>query len=238
LINDTLSNWYTCIYFLNDFTGWVTKAGISYERILKTTDVGDTWVNIPTEINYPLKKIIFFNENTGYGLNGQQCKTTNGGTNWIYQEIAPVPGGFNDIDFIDINTGWAVSYEGSIYKTTNGGLIPVSNISTEVPKSFSLYQNYPNPFNPVTKIKFDIPTPPNPPFGKGGTAKPGGFVKLVIYDVLGREVEVLLNEGLQPGTYTVTWDASNFPSGVYFYKLTIDDASAPLSICKKMVLIK
>jgi hypothetical protein len=117
-------------------------------------------------------------------------------------------------------------------------IVGANQISGKIPSEYKLYQNFPNPFNPATKIKFDIPTPLNPPFAKRGTAKPGGFVKLAIYDILGREVEVLLNEGLQPGTYTVTWDASNFPSGVYFYKLTIDDASAPLSICKKMVLIK
>jgi hypothetical protein len=108
----------------------------------------------------------------------------------------------------------------------NGFIINVKNISTSVPGSFRLYQNYPNPFNPVTKIKFDISTASSSP------------VKLAIYDVLGKEIAVLVNEsaagGLNPGTYETDWDASNFPSGVYFYKLVTDN----YTVTKKMVLIK
>ena len=104
----------------------------------------------------------------------------------------------------------------------------------KIPVSFSLSQNYPNPFNPVTKIKFGIPTPLNPPFAKGGTAKPGGFVKLIIYDVLGREVATLVNEQLTPGTYEAEWDGTDYPSGVYFYKLTAGDYTES----RKMILIK
>jgi uncharacterized delta-60 repeat protein len=111
----------------------------------------------------------------------------------------------------------------------------IDPISTEIPNQFSLSQNYPNPFNPVTKIKFDTPPRPSP---KGR----GQWVKLIIYDILGREVAVLINEELNPGTYEVNWDAGNYPSGVYFYKLTAADASASLSFnyseTKKMVLIK
>jgi hypothetical protein len=81
-----------------------------------------------------------------------------------------------------------------------------------VPKYFSLSQNYPNPFNPTTKIKFDTPPQPSP---KGREQ----WVRLLIYDILGREITTLVNQQLKPGTYEVEWDGSNFPSGVYFYKL-------------------
>jgi hypothetical protein len=64
------------------------------------------------------------------------------------------------------------------------------------------------------------------------------MIRLIIYDILGREIATLVNEELEPGTYEVEWDTSNNPSGVYFYKLIMSDASAPLSITKKMVLIK
>ncbi len=119
----------------------------------------------------------------------------------------------------------------------NGFVIGVNNISTEVPNSFTLYQNYPNPFNPVTKIKFEIP-----PVGQ----RHAFDVRLVVYDILGREITVLVNERLKPGTYEADWDGSNYPSGVYFYKLSVTDASSPqanpLSIryseTKKMVLMK
>ncbi len=96
----------------------------------------------------------------------------------------------------------------------------VNKISTDVPQSFSLSQNFPNPFNPNTKIKFQI-------------AKLGNAM-LTIYDALGREVTTLVNEQLQPGTYEAEWDASNYPSGIYFYKLE----STGFSQTKKLVLIK
>jgi len=109
----------------------------------------------------------------------------------------------------------------------------ISPVGTEIPNQFSLYQNYPNPFNPTTKIKFSIPP------SKGAR---GMTVRLCIYDILGREIAVLVNEQLKPGTYEVNWDASAYPSGVYFYKLIMADASSPqanpLSITKKMVLLK
>ncbi len=101
----------------------------------------------------------------------------------------------------------------------------VNIISTEIPNSFALYQNYPNPFNPITKIRFDIPS---------NVKRETSNVKLMIYDVLGREIAVLVNERLKPGTYEVEWDASNYPSGVYLYKLSTDNFKES----KKMVLLK
>ncbi|MGA2667909.1 MAG: T9SS type A sorting domain-containing protein [Ignavibacteria bacterium] len=106
--------------------------------------------------------------------------------------------------------------------------IGIKPISSSVPGSFELYQNYPNPFNPSTKIKFLIP---DFPLLKGVR---GMGVRLVIYDILGCEVTTLVNEQLKPGTYEVTWDASDYPSGVYFYKLTTDNFNQT----KRMVLIK
>jgi hypothetical protein len=102
------------------------------------------------------------------------------------------------------------------------GIQPVSN---KIPVSFKLYQNYPNPFNPVTKIKFDIPA-----VGVQYTEP----LRLVIYDILGREVTVLVNKELKPGTYEVNWNADNNASGIYFYSLQTDGFFES----KKMALIK
>jgi hypothetical protein len=107
----------------------------------------------------------------------------------------------------------------------SGFIIGVNNISSAVPNTFTLYQNYPNPFNPVTKIKFSIPP------SKGAR---GMNTKLVVYDVIGREISVLVYDNLKPGTYEAVWDASNYPSGVYFYKLITDTYNET----KKMVLMK
>ncbi|MGA2668064.1 MAG: T9SS type A sorting domain-containing protein [Ignavibacteria bacterium] len=101
--------------------------------------------------------------------------------------------------------------------------IGIKPISSTIPKEFKLYQNYPNPFNPGTTIKFDIPN-------KG--VQP--LVKIVVYDIIGREVAVLFNDKLSPGTYTFKWSADAVASGVYFYKLTAGD----FSDVKKLILLK
>lgn len=100
--------------------------------------------------------------------------------------------------------------------------VGIRQISSYVPVLYSLYQNYPNPFNPVTKIKFDIP------FTRQSV------VSLKIFDVMGREIQTLVNESLQPGTYETTFDGSNLTSGVYFYQLT----SGNYKETKKLLLLK
>ncbi len=98
--------------------------------------------------------------------------------------------------------------------------IGIKPISSEVPNSFNLIQNYPNPFNPSTKINFALPK--------------DAFAKIIIYDILGREVATLLNEQLKAGTYQADWNASNYSSGIYFYRLETDGYIET----KKMVLVK
>ncbi|MCX6156704.1 MAG: S8 family peptidase [Ignavibacteriae bacterium] len=90
----------------------------------------------------------------------------------------------------------------------------------EKPNRFGLYSNYPNPFNPTTNIKFDI-------------AKLS-IVKIVVYDVLGKEVRTLVNESLNQGSYKISFDGTSLYSGVYFYKISAGDYSD----VRKMLLIK
>ena len=97
------------------------------------------------------------------------------------------------------------------------GITPVSG---EIPREYSLSQNYPNPFNPVTNIKFSVPL--------------AGFVKLAVYDIMGREVNTLVSQTLKPGVYLADWNASMITSGVYFYKLT----AGSFSETKRMILVK
>ena len=112
-----------------------------------------------------------------------------------------------------------------------GDAIGIKKISSQVPAQFSLSQNYPNPFNPSTKIKFSLPHP-----SEGGE----WAVQLNVYDLLGRKVASLIpplrggKEGLSPGTYEVEWNATNFSSGVYFYKLVAGDFVQT----RKMILLK
>jgi hypothetical protein len=90
-------------------------------------------------------------------------------------------------------------------------LTSVDNHEIAVPRNFVLWQNHPNPFNPTTEIGIA---------GVGDQASGANHVRLVVYDLLGREVAVLVDEGQSPGSYRVTFDASSLPSGVYFYRLT------------------
>jgi hypothetical protein len=89
-----------------------------------------------------------------------------------------------------------------------------------VPQRFSLAQNYPNPFNPSTTIKYELPK--------------SSHVSLSVYDILGREVSLLVNERRDAGVYEVKFDGSNLASGVYFYRLQAGDFVA----AKKLLLIK
>ncbi len=97
--------------------------------------------------------------------------------------------------------------------------------------SFLLSQNHPNPFNPSTKIKYSTP-PSSSPLPKGRNEV--GFVTLRVYDILGNEIETLVNEEKSPGTYEVTWNAANLPSGVYFYQLRANNYIET----KKMILLR
>ncbi len=109
---------------------------------------------------------------------------------------------------------------GSVALAQPAGHLALSVHGTAVPDRFALGQNYPNPFNPTTVIWYQIPT--------------AAHVRLAVFDVLGREVATLVNEGKDAGAYTVTWDASGVPSGVYFYRLN----AGSFSETKKLLLLR
>lgn len=150
--------------------------------------------------------------------------TANDGGGWSTAYTAPAG---NYLHIVKSRSGamtlYGVRNNGGISKGTNllVGLVPVVS---EVPKYFNLKQNYPNPFNPATKILFGIPA------GSSNTQS----VQLKVYDELGREVAILVNENLTPGTYEVNFDASNLSSGVYYYRLT----AGSYSESKKMSILK
>jgi len=103
--------------------------------------------------------------------------------------------------------------------------VPVQPLAVDdegriVPSTFALMQNYPNPFNPVTSIQYSVPSTQ--------------FVTIKIYDLIGREVKILVREIKHIGTYNVTFDASNLPSGIYLYSLTTESHKQT----KKMLLIR
>ncbi|MFA5010348.1 MAG: T9SS type A sorting domain-containing protein [Ignavibacteria bacterium] len=118
--------------------------------------------------------------------------------------------------------------ESGIYGTTfTSCAMNVVSVSGEVPSSYSLSQNYPNPFNPRTVISFKLPV--------------DSKVSIKIYDLMGREVETLVNERLQAGTYQTQWNAAAFPSGVYFYRIQVHhsgSSTGEYSETKRMILVR
>jgi hypothetical protein len=98
--------------------------------------------------------------------------------------------------------------------------IGIRNINENIPNGYRLFQNFPNPFNPKTSIKFSIPIPT--------------LVRIVVYDITGKELDILANKSFLPGLYQIDWNAEKYSSGIYFFRII----SKNFSDTKKMVLIK
>ncbi|MEZ4690989.1 MAG: T9SS type A sorting domain-containing protein [Ignavibacteria bacterium] len=111
----------------------------------------------------------------------------------------------------------------SVTRINSELIVGISN-NTELPEKFNLNQNFPNPFNPVTSIDFEIPFT--------------GETELTVFDINGKTVDVLVNESKPAGKYSITFNASNLPSGVYLYKLKTESGGRSYEAVKKMTLVK
>jgi photosystem II stability/assembly factor-like uncharacterized protein len=218
-------NDFTDIDFINTNTGFVS----GYRKVLKTTNAGASWDSMAIHKENPqsMHAVEMVNASTGYLLgeayySSTVFKTVDGGVNW-YPQWGSGNSTINDISFApgSYSKAW-LGYNGGIRHTTNGGgeLIGIEPVSNTIPERFELSQNYPNPFNPVTNINFSVPK--------------AGNVKLIVFDVAGREVGKLVNSQLSAGTYKADFDASHLSSGVYFYKLVTSEFTE----VKKMMLVK
>ncbi len=147
--------------------------------------------------------------------------TTNSGTSFVSTSL----GGGCGAGIIVPERGYLVAMQCSGLFKMNISYTVITDINLNssnsvIPESFNLYHNFPNPFNPATSIKFDIPN--------------SGNVSLKVYDQLGNEINSLVDGFKNAGTYSISFNASELPSGVYFYKLT----SGNYSVGKKMLLLK
>ena len=200
---------------LTSITSWVTTGWSTvYTGTYTVPGTGWRYIDLQTPFPYNgtdnlLVEICF--DNTSYTQNSTVYSTTMTNMNRHYHR--------------DNGTGCS---ETSVTTTTSRPnvcltinlLVGNRTVQAMIPAVFSLEQNYPNPFNPSTSIKFNIPKQSN--------------VKLVIYDVIGKEVATLVNEMKQPGSYEAVFNGDNFASGVYFYRLEAGN----FTDVKKMVLIK
>jgi len=238
----------SCLFFYDNNNGWIAGYKTNYPSfevtLYKTTDGGLSWEShlIRKNLIYKVNSIWFKNSQIGFvlteGLNedepGLILTSKDGGITWkSYNSLHT--SGLNTIFFIDKNTGWLGGHGGTILKTTTGGVTWVGESlqhKLNTPLDYELYQNYPNPFNPSTTIKYEIPDQVRNDKIKVETHGHAS-VQLKVYDILGREVATLVNKKQKTGYYEVGWNATNQPSGVYFYQLTAGNYSE----VKKMILL-
>ncbi|MBK8551993.1 MAG: T9SS type A sorting domain-containing protein [Ignavibacteria bacterium] len=189
--------------------------------IVKSTDGGATYTSVGTAPGTGNINAIEGKDNDFWYIRGTGIyRSTNAGDNWT--QVHTITGTGNDMDFpagTGCLVGWAVNSTGVISKMT-GLPVGITGNYNEIPETFKLEQNYPNPFNPVTNIKFAL--------------SKSGYVEIKVFDVLGKETAVLVQDFKQAGTYTVDFNAANLTSGVYFYKMVTGDFTE----IKKMMLIK
>jgi len=240
--NTILGSGSNCIWLSsNNGTNWINIIGsafankyvysvaLSGANILAGTDSSGVWRStnngigwIQTNLNNDAIHSLLASGNYVFAgaENSGVWYSSNNGTNWITKNQ-----GFSRIPYISClvtsnNYLFAGTYGYSVWRRTLSEIVSTLFISTEIPEFFSLGQNYPNPFNSSSKFKIQI-------------AK-SSDVKLVIYDITGRAVETLVNELLNPGIYSITWYASIYSSGIYFYTLTAGNYKET----KRMMLIK
>lgn len=209
------------IYYPTDIFVAVGSGG----RIYKSTDIGATWQQKTSGTTNTLRSVYFHSPDSGVvvGDNGTIRLTTNGGETWITNAFfnSPSTRNYKSVSLIYRNNKTFSALSDTMFFVSEEPLVVgIEPVNIENPKDFSLSQNYPNPFNPMTKIKFQLPN--------------NGSVRLTVFDMLGKEVEILVNEDLSAGTYEYEWNGINLPSGVYFYKLT----SGNFTETKKMLMIK
>jgi len=198
------------IQFVGADSGWAVGGISGYSFVARTTDGGTSWTYFdatPLQ-GGSLREVTFLNNQNGwavgYSANGP-LRTSDGGVTWEIQILSPpFFSGFESMSIVDANLGWAVEAVGRVYKTTNGGVVWVSN-DQPLPARFELKQNFPNPFNPRTTISYEMP----------GDA----HVTLKIFNLLGEEIATIVDDERSAGFHTTIWDASNHPSGVYIVRL-------------------
>lgn len=213
--NDTLIIGRNAAYVLNDPNGAPINIEYQVKLMNKTTSsmhrlLAHDTLNVADSVIYEF-------------LEGYVIRNIPNGSDSFYVQL--------EIDTVDgdYGIGGGIGGDGEGGDSPNGGIKKKifwanENLTLKennLPKEFALYQNFPNPFNPVTLIKYDLPKDVN--------------VTIKIYDLLGREVATLVNNELKKaGRYELNWNAGNYASGVFFYRI---EAGSYVN-SKKMVIIK
>ena len=217
--------------FLAAATYRTSMHAIGSQGLHRTTDGGTTWTEFDPGAGYIATGGFV---HTPYGLYAFLGKATStyllrlseDDSSWVQVALEP---GQTFAMALSGNTLFAARLDGlwkyELEPTAVGG-----DALEMSPETMLLQQNYPNPFNPTTRITYQVPSPP----GQGGGNLGAERVRLVVYDLLGREVAVLVDEAQQPGTYQVTFDGANLSAGTYMYRLTAGSRAES----QRMLLVK
>jgi len=184
-------------------------------------DSGNTWTTLQTMEPYEMTSLIVYGSTLFAGTyNAGVLLSTDMGVSW--NEInTGLPGTTVLSLAICGSTLYAGTDTSGLWRRPLAEVISdVGNQTEQIPSQFVLEQNYPNPFNPSTTIAFAVPLKAR--------------VTLKIFDVMGREVATVVSEEMPAGTYARHWNASNFSSGIYFYRLQ----TGSVSITKKLILLR
>ncbi len=191
------------------------------EGIFLSTNNGTIWTPVNTGLtNTNILTLAVSGRNLFAGTAGGVFVSTNNGTSWTAINTGLMDTYVNALVVSDTHLFAGTSHGGIWRRPLPEMITYVEETSGQLPDRYALHQNYPNPFNPNTNIGYGIAD--------------FGLVRLVVYDLLGREVAVLVNENKAPGTYHMSFDGRNLASGVYCYRLNAGDFVA----VRRMVLIR
>lgn len=198
----------------NIFAG--TDAGV-----FLSTNNGSTWNPTSLDTRRYVSSLTISGANIFAGTDYGVYFSSNNGAVW-FQKNQGLAGNISDGPHLcsTENFIFATNEGTSSFRRDLSEIININQISTVIPKGFSLSQNYPNPFNPATKINFSLPYSSN--------------VILKVFDITGKEIALLINEIFNSGTYEYFFNAESFSSGIYFYRLDAENFSET----KRMMLIK
>jgi hypothetical protein len=221
------------VHFVNDSIGFtagrMSDSSMYYDAacVFKSIDGGRHWQLKLFDLKLcwdSFNDVHFVNADTGWVISMTGCilRTDNGGDRWYFQDSG-VNKPLNDLFFLDDSTGWIAGDDGIILKTTSGGITAIDSelrSRETIPESVRLYQNYPNPFNPRTVISWELAE--------------NSEVTLEVYNLQGQKNTTLLSAFLHSGYHSVTFNAAELPSGIYFYQLKVGKNI----LRRKMVLVK
>jgi photosystem II stability/assembly factor-like uncharacterized protein len=189
----------------------VSKSGaviaVTFDGLYRSWNNGKSWQRVSTSSYLGYRGLVVYGNSELFAIDGYNLvlKSTDMSETWE-QVGGGVGGELMSIAVDDDGYIYAGTDQAGLYRSSGPATSVVAKDLRNVPGAFALFQNYPNPFNPTTVIRCELPL--------------DGRVTIDVFDILGRQVAVLLDGRKEAGTYDVTWNAGSFPSGVYFCRMT------------------